>query len=156
MFPSARTKTCHVGRILIVLFFIQMKFVQISNFSHNFTCLTFCLSVLPVYLIFVSQLVGRTLARTMTYMVDGQSNLRLKIKPLGHPQRRSGERRAAEHWISELNFLSPTSPVRLNLSAWLISHGIMFFSQDKSANSTFQLGFSAKLDSLFLSCLCSQ
>jgi hypothetical protein len=32
----------------------------------------------------------------------------------------------------------------LNLSAWLISHGIVFFSRNKLANSTFQLGFSVK------------
>jgi hypothetical protein len=31
-----------------------------------------------------------------------------------------------------------SSPVRLNLSAWLISHGTIFFSHNKSANSTFR------------------
>ena len=32
----------------------------------------------------------------------------------------------------------------LNLSAWLISHGTIFFSHNKSANSTFQPDFSVK------------
>jgi hypothetical protein len=32
----------------------------------------------------------------------------------------------------------------LNLSAWLISHGTVFFPHNKSANSTFQPGFSVK------------
>jgi hypothetical protein len=33
-------------------------------------------------------------------------------------------------------------PVRLNLSVWFISHGIIFFSHNKSANITFLPGFS--------------
>ena len=43
-----------------------------------------------------------------------------------------------------LFFLTKRTCIRLNLSACLISHGTMFFSHDKSANSTFQSGFLAK------------
>jgi hypothetical protein len=35
-------------------------------------------------------------------------------------------------------------PVRLNLSAWLISHGSTFFSHNKAVNNTFSHGFSTK------------
>jgi len=62
------------------------------------------------------------------------------------------------HCMSD-SLLSPQSPVHLNLSVWLISHGTVFFSQNKSASSTFQLGllnaflFFAIIFWFFLTCI---
>jgi hypothetical protein len=40
-------------------------------------------------------------------------------------------------------------PIRLNLSVWLISHGMVFFSHNKSTNGTFSHGLSAKQTQMF-------
>jgi hypothetical protein len=49
-----------------------------------------------------------------------------------------------------LKFVIFFCSVRLNLSAWLIKHGTMFLSHNKSINNTFQPDFSAKRNLRFV------